>query len=311
MRIVFLGTPDFAVPSLQALVQAGHEVVGVFTQPDRPQGRSQKMIPCPVKATAQQMSLPVFQFEKIRRREGYEALLALQPDVMVTAAFGQILTQRILDIPPMGCVNVHASLLPKYRGAAPIQWSVIKGEAVTGVTTMLTAAGIDTGDILLQRQVEILPQETAGELFDRLAPIGASLLVETLAAMQDGAVVPRPQCEAEATHFPILSKEDGQVDFSQTAAQVHDLVRGVDPWPGAWVKEEDGSVLKIWKTRVDDAISGQPGAVIVRESRMWVCCAQQAVELLEVQAPGKRRMPVADYLRGHMPEKGKVFHYAR
>lgn len=310
MKIAFLGTPDFAVPSLQALVRAGHEVVGVCTQPDRPQGRNYKMIACAAKQAAQELGLQVYQFERIRRREGYEALKALQPDLLVTAAFGQILTQRILDIPKYGCINVHGSLLPAYRGAAPIQWAIIKGEKVTGITTMLTDVGIDTGDILLQRATPIGEDETAGELFDRLAALGAEVLLDTLDGLQKGTLVPRPQEHTKATHFPMLTKEDGRIDFALSARQVHDLVRGVDPWPGAWVTQEDGSVLKIWKTRVRDDLSGRPGEVLEGEESFIVACGGGAVEILELQAPGKRRMNAVDYLRGHALKKDTVYYHA-
>ncbi len=308
MRIAFLGTPDFAVPPLRELVNAGYEVVGVFTQPDRPRDRGQKTQPSPVKETALALGLPVFAFERIRRAEGVAALTALAPDLMVTAAFGQILSQKVLDIPRIGCVNVHGSLLPQYRGPAPIQWAVIRGEAETGITTMMTDAGIDTGDILLQRATPIGPEETAGELFDRMAALGAETLLETLRQLEAGTLPRRPQNHDEATHFPMLTRETGRVDWTQPAAQVHNLVRGVNPWPGAWTLC-DGQTMKLWRTRPAEG-EGSPGTVLRADGRqgLLVACGQGAVEVLELQMPGGRRMASADYLRGRRIQEGTVLH---
>lgn len=298
MRVVFMGTPDFGVPSLIALYAAGHHIAGVFTQPDRPQGRKQLMVPCAVKQKALEMNLPVYQFEKVSRRIGRETIESLRPDVMVTAAFGQILSRRILAVPPFGCVNVHGSLLPKYRGAAPIQWAIIRGEKRTGVTTMLTAAGVDTGDILLQRELAIGPEETAAELFPRMAQLGAQMIVETLAGLEGGRIAPRAQDEADASHLPMLGKADGCIDWRATAGQVHDRVRGTNPWPGAYTTLPDGSVLKIWRTRVLADAAGQPGEVLDSTQHLVIACASGAVEIVELQAPGKKRMAAADFLRG-------------
>ncbi len=308
MRIAFLGTPDFAVPPLRALVGAGYEVVGVFTQPDRPRDRGQKTQPSPVKEAALELGLPVFAFERIRRTEGVAALTALAPDLMVTAAFGQILSQKVLDIPRIGCVNVHGSLLPQYRGPAPIQWAVIRGEAETGITTMMTDAGIDTGDILLQRVTPIGPEETAGELFDRLAALGAETLLETLRQLEAGTLPRRPQNHDEATHFPMLTRETGRVDWTRPAAEVHNLVRGVNPWPGAWTLC-DGQTMKLWRTRPADG-EGAPGTVLRADGKqgLLVACGQGAVEVLELQMPGGRRMASADYLRGRRILEGTVLH---
>ena len=308
MRIAFLGTPDFAVPSLRALVGAGHEIAGVFTQPDRPRDRGQKTQPTPTKAAALELGLPTFAFERIRRAEGVAALAGLQPDLMVTAAFGQILPQRILDIPKLGCVNVHGSLLPRYRGPAPIQWAVINGEAETGITTMATDAGVDTGDMLLQRATAIGPDETAGELFDRLASLGAETLLETLRLMEAGKLARTPQNHELATHFPMLTRETGSIDWSKSAAAIHNLVRGVNPWPGAWTMC-DGQVMKIWRTRPQEG-SGQPGRILRADAKggLLVGCGEGALEVLELQMPGGRRMAATDYLRGRRLPEGTVLH---
>ena len=247
MRIVFLGTPDFGVPSLKALVEAGHDVVGVFTQPDKPKGRGNKMLPSPVKVCAQGFGIPVFQPVKIRV-DGVEDLRALAPDLCVTAAFGQILSQEVLDIPKIGTVNVHSSLLPKYRGSAPINWAVMEGETVTGVTTMMTDNGLDTGDILLKREVPILPGETAEELTLRLAPIGAELLIETVRRLEAGDCPREKQNEAEASYFPMLKKEMGDIDWNLPAEKIVNLVRGLTPWPGtcfAWGEGETVNCLRM------------------------------------------------------------------
>ena len=301
MKIAFLGTPEFAVPSLQALVDAGH-TVAVFTQPDRPQGRHATLTPPPVKELAQKLGLPVYQFEKIRLPEGVAALKEYAPDLMVTAAFGQILSAENLAIPPYGCVNVHGSLLPKYRGAAPIQWSVIDGEAVTGITTMLTDVGLDTGDILLKQEVEIDPDETAGELYERLAVIGAELLLKTIDALEAKAIIPIKQDEALATKCPMLKKEHGKLEFSQwSAKKVHDRVRGVNPWPGAYALLPDGKPLKIWRTRVAELPEPAVPGTCVGDGKqgLFIACADgSAVEVLELQAPGSKRMEAKAYLRG-------------
>lgn len=298
MRIAFLGTPDFAVPSLMALAAAGHEIVGVFTQPDRPRDRGQKASPSSVKRVALELGLTVYEFERIRRSEGVAAMAALAPDMMVTAAFGQILPQKLLDIPKRGCVNVHGSLLPKYRGPAPIQWAVINGETETGITTMLTDAGIDTGDILLQRKTPIGCDETAGELFDRLAVLGAETLLETLAQLEQGTLERIPQNHAAATHFPMLDKASGHIDWNKSPDEIRNLVRGVNPWPGAWAAC-GGDVMKIWKVE-PVRMYGQPGQIIKVNQRdgLVIGACGGAVRILDLQMPGKRRLCSADYLCG-------------
>lgn len=302
MRIVFMGTPEFAVPSLSALHAAGYEVVAACTQPDRQKGRGKKMVACPVKERALALSIPVLQFERIRTPEGIAALEALSPDLFVTAAFGQILSQKLLDIPRLGTVNVHASLLPAYRGPAPINWCIMEGEAQAGVTTMMTDAGIDTGDMLMARAVDIGDTETAGELTERLSHVGAELLIETLAAMEDGMLRRTPQDHAAATRHPMLTKDTGRIDWTQDAKRIACLVRGVDPWPGAHTHLPDGGTLKIWAADVlDDDSGAAPGTVLYADAKrgMAVACGTGALRILSLQAPGAKRMAATDYLRGH------------
>ena len=308
MRIVFMGTPEFAVPSLEALVNAGYEVVGVVTQPDRPVGRSKKLTPPPVKVCAQQHGIPVLQFERIRRKEGREALEALQPDLFVTAAFGQILSERVLAIPRLGTINVHASLLPQYRGSAPINWCLVMGEKRTGVTTMMTDVGIDTGDMLLRDEIEIGPGENAEELAGRLAEVGARTLLRTLEALKDGTLVRTPQDPEKASYQPMLDRSMGEMDWSRTAQQLHDQARGFYPWPGAYTQMGEG-VLKVWKTRVSPRTSQAPAGTIVCASAkegLFVACGEGVLEIVEMQAPGSKRMNARDYLRGKPMQEGTV-----
>ena len=300
MRIVFLGTPEFGVPSLQALVRAGYEVAGVFTQPDKPKGRGNKMQPSPVKVCAQSLGIPVFQPKKIRL-DGAEDLRSLRPDLCVTAAFGQILSQEILDIPRIGTVNVHSSLLPKYRGSAPINWAVMEGENLTGVTTMMTDQGLDTGDILLKKEVEILPGETAEELTARLAPIGAELLLETIGRLEAGNCPRTPQNEEEASYFPMLKKEMGEIDWSMPAWKIVCRIRGLTPWPGSAFSWGDGEVIKVWKAEEAACPGSEPGRIITADpaNGLVIAAGENAVRILEMQAQGGKRMKAADYLRGH------------
>lgn len=301
-----MGTPEFAVPSLRALVEAGYEVAGVFTQPDRPAGRGKKLSACPVKQYAQENGLKVFQFERLRRPEGVEALRALEPDMVVTAAFGQILSQALLDIPRLGTVNVHASLLPGHRGAAPVNWCIIAGESVSGVTTMLTDAGLDTGDILLKRSTPVGEEETAGELTGRLAQLGAQLLIETIRGIEAGSITPVKQDEARASYEPMLKKETGRINFELPAREIVNLVRGVNPWPGAWTGFMGGQ-LKIWRARAVEAPrSGLPGEVLLANAKsgLVVACGQGALEVIEMQAPNARRMTARAYLAGKQIDEG-------
>ena len=306
MRIAFLGTPEFALPSLDMLRNSGH-TLAVFTQPDRPVGRHATLTPPPTKAYALAHDIPVFQFEKIRLPEGVAALKDFAPDLMVTAAFGQLLSAENLAIPRLGCINVHGSLLPKYRGAAPIQWAIIDGETETGITTMMTAIGMDTGDILLVDKIAIDPDETAGELFERMAVLGAETLRRTISALEAGTLVRIPQDETQATKCPMLKKEHGKLDFSQSAASVHNRVRGTNPWPGAYAMLGD-EVLKIHKTqKTDQAIGEEPLGILKgsAKSGLFVRCADGWLEIVELQTTGGKRMRAKDYLLGRSLE-GKV-----
>ncbi|MBR5344208.1 MAG: methionyl-tRNA formyltransferase [Clostridia bacterium] len=298
MRVVFMGTPEFAVPSLQALLDAGHEVVGVFTQPDRPAGRGKKLQASPVKKLAEAHGIPVFQPLRIRK-DGVEDLRALAPEVCVTAAFGQILSQEVLDIPTRGTVNVHASLLPRHRGSAPIAWAILQGDETVGVTTMLTDKGIDTGAMLLKTETPRNPEETCGEMTERLSKIGADLLIETLRKMKEGTLVPIPQDEASMTYDPMLNKEMGVVDFTQPAKDVANRILGLNPWPCCGIDIPEGR-LKLLRAKAVEG-SGEPGAVLAADPKQGLvfACGEGAVEITELQAPGGKAMKAKDWLRGH------------
>ncbi len=300
-----MGTPDFAVPTLQALLDSAHQVVGVFSQPDRPKGRGYKLVPPPVKELAESRGVPVYQPVKMRDGTALEILRQLQPDVIVVAAYGRILPKEILELPKLGCVNVHASLLPRYRGAGPVQWCVIRGETVTGVTTMLMGEGLDTGDILEQVQTAIGPEETAGELMDRLAQLGAELLLHTLTLLEEGKAVRTVQDERLASYAPMLKKSDGALDFSRPAKELMDQIRGVSPWPSAYAYL-DGKMVKIHKAVLLPDQAGEPG-VIQAGKRLIVGCAAGSLELLEVQPEGGKRMRGEDFLRGRKDGPGKKF----
>ena len=304
MRIVFMGTPDFAVPCLQRLLEDGHEVPAVFTQPDKPVGRHAVLTPPPVKQLALSHGIPVYQPTKMRDGTVAALLRELAPDCLVVVAYGRILPQEILDVPPRGCVNIHGSLLPRYRGAAPIQWSVIRGETVTGVTSMFMDAGMDTGDIIDTLTTPIGGNETAGELFERLAPLGARLLSATLAAIADGTVTRRPQNGAEATMAPMLEKAMGRLDLTRPAQELHNQVRGMNPWPGAFCTA-GGKTLKIHETRVA-AGSGAPGTLLCADP-VTVACGEGALQLVTVQPEGKPRMAAEAWLRGaRLPQGARL-----
>ena len=304
MRIVFMGTPDFAVPCLQRLLEDGHEVTAVFTQPDKPAGRHAVLTPPPVKQLALSHGIPVYQPTKMRDGTVAALLRELAPDCLVVVAYGRILPQEILDVPPRGCVNIHGSLLPRYRGAAPIQWSVIRGETVTGVTSMFMDAGMDTGDIIDTLTTPIGENETAGELFERLAPLGARLLSTTLAAIADGTVTRRPQNDAEATMAPMLEKAMGRLDLTRPAQELHNQVRGMNPWPGAFCTA-GGKTLKIHETRVA-AGSGAPGTLLCTDP-VTVACGEGALQLATVQPEGKPRMAAEAWLRGaRLPQGARL-----
>jgi methionyl-tRNA formyltransferase len=294
VRLVYLGTPAFAVPTLERAVEAGHEVLAVFTQPDRPKGRGQKDAMPPVKEAALLLGLPVSQPERIRKPEVVEQLRALAPDAMVVVGYGQIIPQAILDIPPQGIINVHASLLPKYRGAAPIQWAIARGETRTGVTTMKIDAGLDTGDMLLKWETEIGPEETAVQLGARLAVAGADLLVKTLAELGD--IVPEKQDEAQASYAPILKKEDGRIDWSLSADEIVNRVRGFEPWPGCYGSLR-GQRFHVWKAKQAGG-SFHEGHLQMLGKKLYAGCKGGAIELLEVQLEGKKRMTAAAFLNG-------------
>ena len=308
MKIAFLGTPDFALPSLKMLYERGDDIV-VFTQPDKPVGRKAIMTAPPVKKLALEYGLDVFQFDKIRSEEGLAALKDADPELMVTAAFGQILSKENLSVPRYGCINVHGSLLPKYRGAAPIQWAVINGEEKTGVTTMLTDIGLDTGDILLERETEIGKDETAGELFDRLAEMGAELLKETIEKLERNELEPKKQNDAEATKCSMIKKEHGHIDFSKSEKAIHDLVRGMNPWPCAYAMLE-GEAVKIWRTRrIPTKKTGSKAGSILcadKQNGLIVKCGDGDIEILELQFPGSTRMSAQAAMLGH-ELVGKVF----
>ena len=297
MRLIFLGTPQFAVPTLEALISAGHEVLAVITQPDRPKGRGQQLAESPVKQAALRLHLPVFQPERIRRPEAVEHLRFLNAETGVIVGYGQIIPQAVLDLAPGGFINVHASLLPKYRGAAPIQWAIVNGEVRTGVTTMRIDAGLDTGDILLKAETPIGPEETASELSQRLAQIGADLLVETLERLGKGDVAAEKQNSAEATYAPILKKEDGLIDWRVPAKAVFDRIRGFEPWPGAYTRFR-GQTLHIWRARPVEA-SLEPGRVQRRKRELIAGCGEStALELIEVQPEGRARMSGEAFANG-------------
>jgi len=295
MVLIFLGTPLFAVPTLERIVEAGYRVLAVFTQPDRPKGRGGQLNASPVKEAALRLGLPVHQPERIRRPDVVEQLKQMRPDAMVVVGYGQIIPQAIIDIPPFGIINVHASLLPKYRGAAPIQWAVANGETRTGVTTMRIDAGLDTGDMLLKWETQIGPEENALELGARLAEAGAQLLVETL---RDNPA-PVKQVPGEATYAPILKKEDGEIDWNWPAAKIFNRSRGFLPWPGAYSFFR-GQMFHIWKGRVaSDAPSGEPGRMIPQKRRLLIACGQRtALEAIEVQLEGRKRISAEAFLNG-------------
>ena len=300
MRIIFMGTPDFAVGTLEALVNAGHEVVLAVTQPDKPQGRKQILIAPPVKQTAEKLGIPVYQPKRVREPEALALLRNYEPELIVVAAFGQILPKELLDMPQYGCINVHASLLPKYRGAAPIQWAILNGDAVTGVTIMRMDVGLDTGDMIAKAEVAITPQDTGGSLFDRLAETGAKLCVETIPSIVDGTAVYTPQDEQAATKVGQISKKDGLIDFTRSAAAIECQIRGLNPWPSAYTSLA-GKTLKIWSAQVSDRqTEAQPGTVVlVEKDRFGVQTGEGVLICTEVQLEGKKRMSAADFLRGN------------
>lgn len=329
MRLVFMGTPDFAVPSLQALVKGGHEVVGVFTQPDRPAGRGKKLKPSPVKVAAEELGLAVFQPEKIKTPEGINQLRLLAPDSIIVVAYGQILSREILQLPLKGCINVHASLLPAYRGAAPIHWAVMKGEPHTGVTTMLMDEGLDTGDMLLRREILISNEATTGEIHDQLASLGGELLIDTLKELEMGRLTATPQ-SGQANYAPLLKREHERINWSRRAADLHHQIRGLNPWPGAFATFR-GESLKIWRSapflhtdkyletegqkfeprtsNLEHRVKAtEPGQILqVLEDSLVVQTGEGVLQILEVQPAGKRAMLARDFFNGRHGQVGEKF----
>jgi methionyl-tRNA formyltransferase len=307
MRIVFMGTPEFALPSLTALIESKQPPVAVVTQQDRPKGRGRRSFPPPVKHAAESSGIPVLQPQKMKDPAFLGELERLRPDLIVVVAFGRILPPEILKLPPMGCLNVHASLLPKYRGAAPIAWAIIRGEKKTGVSTMKMDEGLDTGAVYLEAETEILPEDTAGTLGARLSVLGGELLLKTIDGLRNGLLTPVPQDDSGATPAPILKKEDGEVDWTLPAKRIADLVRGLDPWPGAYTFHND-QLWKLWKVSPGDAPgTARPGVIIkVARDQIEVGTGQGALRLHEVQMANARRMPVREFLAGHPVEEGTI-----
>lgn len=306
MRVIFLGTPEFAVPSLEALIESGRDVIAVFTQPDRPKGRGNQLAESPVKRAAARLGVTVHQPERLRRSAAFDLLKELSPDLMVVVGYGQILPQQIIDLPKYGILNVHASLLPKYRGAAPIQWAIANGESETGVTIMQIDAGLDTGDMLLKAKTHIPADETAPELSARLAPMGAKLLIEAMDAIENGMLLPEKQNDAEATYAPILHKEDGRVDWRRPASQIHNRMRGFTPWPGAFT-EFRAQPLLILEARPFEGSPAAPGELRIENRRILAGCGEQTgLQLLEVQPAGKKRMSAEAFLNGYKLANGEL-----
>ena len=287
MKVLFMGTPEFAVPTLEAVVAAGHEVVGVYTQPDKAVGRKQVLTPPPVKGCAVKYGFPVFQPVTLRDGSAEENIKTLSPDIIVVVAYGKILPEALLSLPKYGCVNGHASLLPRHRGASPIQWSIVSGDKVTGVTTMYMAKGIDTGDMLLKAETEIGRDETAGELHDRLSVIGAELMVKTLKGLEEGTITPEPQDESEATHAPIIDKEMGYLKFDAPATDICNLIKGFNPWPAAYFTV-DGKRIKVFASKVSGKTDKEPGTVVRSDGELIIACAEgTSLSLTEIQPEGK------------------------
>lgn len=297
MKIIFMGTPDFAAASLEALIDSRHEIQAVVTQPDKPKGRKGELTPSPVKVIAKREGIKVYQPLKVRDEEFVKTLRAYNPDVMVVVAFGQIIPLSILKMPKYGCVNIHGSLLPKYRGAAPIQWAVLDGEKETGITTILMDEGIDTGDILLKKTIKIDTDETSGSLFDKLMALGAETILETLDELEKGSLTPTKQGESPTAYAKMLTKAMGLIDFTKSAKELDCFVRGMNPWPSAYTLLS-GKTLKLWKVRAVDG-SGKAGSVIdIDKESFTIACGEGAIEVLEVQLEGKKRMSAGDFLKG-------------
>ena len=305
MRIIFMGTPEFACPTLRALIERGEQVVAVVTQPDRPKGRGQQTLPPPVKVLAERHGIPVLQPVKVRLPESIEEIRALEPDLIVVVAFGQILPKALLDIPKKGCINVHASLLPRYRGAAPLNWCIVNGEAETGVTTMMMDVGLDTGDMLLKRATPIDPDEDTQSLHDRMSQLGAELLGETLERLAAGDLVPEKQDDSLTCYAPMMKKEDGLIDWSRDAQSIKNQVRGMTPWPGAY-STLDEKLLKVYRVQTGSG-SGAPGEIVsVGRDGVEVACGAGSLLIRELQLEGKKRLSAADFLAGYKLQPGAI-----
>lgn len=308
MRIVFMGTPEFAVPSLDMLVNEGYEVAAVVTQSDKPKGRGNKLSAPPVKEYALKRNIKVLQPEKVKTPEFAAELESLKPDLLITVAYGKILPKVVLDIPPLGCINVHGSLLPKYRGAAPIQWSIINGENVTGITTMYTDIGMDTGDMLLKSGIKISDDMTAGELHDKLSILGAQVLKDTLKRLEEGTLERTPQVNEEASYSPMMQKDTGLINWTKSAKEIHNLIRGTNPWPGAY-SYYAGERMRVWKTEVSDdsGMGKKPGTIYeVGKDGLIVSTGSGILKILEIQFDSGKRMTVEEYIRGHKIDLGEI-----
>jgi methionyl-tRNA formyltransferase len=305
MRIVFMGTPDFAVPCLQALYDHSYSVVGVFTQPDKPKGRGHKVLPPPVKELALQHQTPVYQPVSLKDDEVFTRLQELKPDLIVVVAYGKILPKRVLDLPKYHCINVHASLLPKYRGAGPIQWCILNGETVTGVTTMYMAEGLDTGDMILKKELSIAENETADELHDRLSVLGAEVLLDTLKEVESGTVPTEKQDDAQSCYAPMLTKELCALDFTKDASQLHNQIRGLSSWPCATTTLL-GKRLKVYRSEIAEGYHGNPGELLCNRTFVVGCGNGTAIRLTEVQYEGSKRMSGEAFLRGKRVENKTI-----
>ncbi len=296
MNIVFMGTPDFAEESLRALVGAGYNVSAVFTKPDMPVGRKHILTPPEVKVAAEELRLPVYQPTTLKDDQVFETLKDLNPDLIVVVAYGKLLPKRVLDLPKYGCINVHASLLPKYRGASPIQWAIVCGESETGVSTMLLDEGMDTGDILLTAKTEISDTENVEQLWDRLKEMGGKLLIDTVKGLEENSITPIKQDESQASYAPIIKKTDGLIDWSKSAFEINCKIRGLHAWPVAYTKV-DGKILKIFSAEIVEK-QGECGKVLKSEKELIVACGEKALKITELQLEGSKRMKTEDFLRG-------------
>lgn len=309
MKTIFMGTPDFSVPTLEALIKSKHEVIAVITQPDKPKGRGKKLVYTPIKEVAISNNIDVYQPNKVKNKEFIEIIKKLNPDVIIVVAFGQILSKELLEIPKYGCINVHASLLPKLRGAGPIQWSIINGENKTGITTMYMDVGLDTGDMLLKEEVIIEPDETGGSLHDKLSKVGGDLLISTLEGIENKTIERVPQNNEEASYAPMLDKNMGNIDWSKSAKEIEQLIRGLNPWPSAYSYLE-GNLFKFWKAEVFDTDNKyEAGTIceIIGDKGFVIKCKEKGLLVTEIQQQGKKRMETSAFLRGANINEGMKF----